>query len=252
MGLRGFGPGSTAVLLLLLITVLAAPAAANPWISVGEKMAAAPILLVIVNYPIDGVMLLIGYSFGMKRRLPPRPSGELAVFFDLAMAVLLFALIGSLIDLFTVYSAEDVVSVSIGLVGIALSCLLISRRYLHMDRWSSILTTLIVTVVNFVSWLMLFGQPAESFLANSYPIVVGFWLVFNLLLGRTAMKVNRLTLASMRNEGSNAMAAPAQDAEGHTAKPMLSSEDLLRTELVVISFVLLVLVLSAPIFSKPI
>ena len=252
MGFRGVRPGLRAVLLLLLLTALTAPVAANPYIGIGEEMSPEPILLVIINYPIDGCVLLLGYGESLKKKLPLRPSGELAFALDFAMAVLLFSLIGSLIDTFVTQSYATVPSMAIGLAAIALSCLLISRRYLRMDRQSTTVTIFAVTAMNFGSWAVLYGLPAETFLVVCFPIVVGFWIAFDFLLFKTAMKVNMLTAASMRKEGSNAMAAPAQDAEGHTAKPNLSCEDRLRTELVVISFVLLVLVLSAPIFLKPI
>ncbi len=244
------GPGVARLrltLLLLIATIMtfSGTASANPYSPVGYEMTAIPLALVIINYPINGCMLLFWYRRALRHRRPMHPPGEkaLVVF---VLAVLLFSLVGALIDTVVTWSEYDAdvlpVVLPLGLVGIALSCQLISQRYLQMGSREALPGTVFVTLVNLGSWVVLDIVPPEFFIAACLPIVMGFWLAFFFYTHRTATRAMRLS-AQTEPPARLDVWGRAPESTMDSIHPSSSSyEKDLKMELVGVSFILLLLV----------
>jgi len=248
IGCRRMGPGVgrfglAALLLIAALTCASIPAAANPITDAGPvDLTEAPFLLLIVNYPINGCMLLLCYNRVMGKRRVALPLGEMAIIFDLTFTVLLFSMLGVSIDTVVALSTHEggpvAIVLPIGLLGIAVSCQLTAQRYLRLGGREALPCTALVTFVNLVSWTALDAISPEGFLVV-YPLVVGIWVAFDVLLLRTTM---RLSLGAPKPEPSARRGDLMEtgDAEKEFIHPAaIRGEMSRRNELVLMTFVAL-------------
>jgi hypothetical protein len=248
--LRGARLGLAALIALGALGMLAPAASADPYIGVDAYVMAAPIILVPINFPINGLLLLLIRRFSSRASKVRPHERVMNQVLDFGAAVLLFTLIGAVIDWFVemgIYVLEDVGAVTafcLGLVPIGISCYLICLRYLGMGRATSAAGATFVTAINFLSWLILMATPNEVFYYACIPVLILAWVFFEVALVRDAVhSVRRPVPIKVAKE----RLFPASDGRDHdmTRSHTMPTRDLgrLRSELWVADLFLLFIVI---------
>ena len=250
--LRGARTGFAILFVLGVIGMLAPVASANPFISVDMYIVVVPILLVLLNYPFNGLMLYGMYRLTLRESHAPRPRSVRIFVSDFVAAVLLFTLLGALIDYLVWmgyafgYSELIFVEVIGGLVAIGVTCYIVCSRYLFMAREGAIPASIVVVLVNLISWGFLVGSPIDIFAYVCIPVVTACWILLEVLLvlnmaqhrGRLAARTPEATSVALdddlvlRPEGR---AAPAPTKRWRLRMELLTANVVLMTVLLVIS-----------------
>jgi len=182
---------------LAIVTVLAPAVSANP---VGgfliDVLLVMPILLVVINYPIDGLMLLLAYWFLAEIGRAPGVGSAGRFRSAFALSVLIFANLGALIDYFTwmlVYvwvdsDLEGTIVFSFALVAIGLSAILVCRRYLGLSSRSAVTVGMIAVITNFVAWAVLTLMDEMFFFTLCVEMAVILYLFFVVFLYRAGRR----------------------------------------------------------------
>jgi hypothetical protein len=176
-----------------MLTAVAPLASANPNASPDIIVLGIPIFLVPLNYPINGLLLLSIYSVFAKGAQPRLSEGGRRFVGDFAAAVLLFTLVGAIVDFATwiwidLYAVDDAQAtglIIVGLAAIAVSAYVVSSRYLGMTRPYALLAGCTATIVNLVAWMALILPNEISAFYICLPTLVVAYILFQVFLHRT-------------------------------------------------------------------
>jgi hypothetical protein len=178
-----------AILVVLGVFAMLAPAAsADPFITMDMYVVPVPILLVLLNYPINGLMLYGMYRLTSSSSHAPRPRNARIFVSDFVAAVLLFTLLGAAIDYLVwmgyAFGYSDLIFVEVigGLIAIGVTCYIVCSRYLFIARDGAILASIIVVLVNLLSWGFLAASPIELFAYVCIPVVTACWILLEVLM----------------------------------------------------------------------
>jgi hypothetical protein len=194
--LRVARTGLAILVVLGVITVLAPLASANPIATADYYVVVFPILLVPINYSINGLMLYGFYSQTLGRPDPHRSREARIHVSTFAAVVMLFTLLGALIDYLVwmgyVFGYHDLVVPEAigGLLLIGATCYIVCSRYLGMIRREAILASVVIVLVNLLSWVYLTGVSFDLFASTCVPAVILGWVVLGWLLLWDAAKLN--------------------------------------------------------------
>jgi hypothetical protein len=242
--MRGLRSGLALVWAILSAVWMLPVASANPIATMDEYLLDVPVVLVLLNFPINGLVLLLMYSVALDRSKAWRPSTRRGFIVDVSVVVLLFSSIGALIDLavfgMTYRAPASFLALPIGLAAVFGSCIFVCFRYLGMSRDMAAGTGALLLLVNFVSWGGLMTETV-TFLYVCVPAVVLLWVVFEVLLVRRAARYGAPSLAPMV---PSPMLAPAygHPPEAIAATPLtVGMGDSLRVEAVSLCITLLFL-----------
>lgn len=163
-------------------------------------MAALPVILVLINYPIDGLMLLISFSYLSRVGIAPRVGSVRRFRLALYLSTLLFANIGATIDFLMAFLVFDwaveglywVLVLSLALIAIGVSAIWVGIRYLGLSIWPAIIVGFIAILVNFLAWGLLTTVDEAFFLLFCIPWTVAFYLLFVYYLHRTTYRLSTI------------------------------------------------------------
>lgn len=185
MGHRGWGSRSSirSMLVLIALVITTQPVLANPVASPFTIM----FLLIPVNFPINGFVLLMMYLLFIHFKGSPSPHGTWNFIELFLEVVLIITALGALIDMFALFSFERMY-ISAAIIG-ALT-LWVAYSALQMSMVWSVLTGIVFFWVNLISWVMLM---VLAFSFTFLLIILGILaFLFIVLLGRTAHVFHRV------------------------------------------------------------
>jgi hypothetical protein len=252
--LRGARLGLAALVALGALGMLAPAASADPLIGVLDYALAAPIILVLFNFPINGLMLLLVYSLRIRTSRSRRPENVMNHFLDFGAVVLLFTLVGAAIDWsawMSIYEFGDPEVAMIflaGLAGIGISCYIVCRRYLGMDRGASTFGGVLTTSVNLLLWIVLIAVDTAEFSHVGIPVLIVLWILFEVILVRDSIHIVRATPSEEASGGSVPIAWPKW-RHAVAGGPPAPTKDVgrLRVELWIACLVVLCIVIAISI-----
>jgi hypothetical protein len=191
--IHGARYGLLTIFVLGAIGSLAPIVSANPIATVDMYIVPVPILLVLLNYPINGLMLFVMYRLVPGEPEFHRSRSPRAYVADFGGAVLLFTLFGALIDFLTwmgVYEGYNELELAYALGGLAAiggTCYLVCTRYLSMDKKLALATSFVTVLVNLLSWGFLYNADFAALAYICIPIVTAGWVLFEILLVLTSV-----------------------------------------------------------------
>jgi len=236
--MRGSRLGLVALISVGLLSALSPSTSANGIPIIAPHLIAAPILIVIINYPVNGLLLYLVVRRGLNRGPVPRTWTEGRFLTDFGGSVLQFTLFGAIIDTAVFSNLNlDVVGyhglfvMALGIVGIAVTCVLVCHRYLWLEPHHILMAVAIVCSVNALGWLYVFGIFLQVFLLIELPLITLLWVV---LIWRMTMRAERLAQPMVEcGDGTLAAQAGQPSSTAPIFRPPASRRDISnrRTEL---------------------
>jgi len=165
------------------LSLSADPALADPVSMADTGIFALPILIMLVNYPLNGMMLYVVIR-GVAGRASFKARVDSRFVWDFMGAVLLFTALGALID-YLVFYDDDVTSPFAfigGIAAIVIACALICHRYILTNARLTAVTTTCMGAINVLGWYFLLLVWEYVFANICLPMDCLLWILFLVLV----------------------------------------------------------------------
>jgi len=163
--------------------------AANPIPSGGDIIGGMPIIVAVLNYPINGVIILI-FLYRTSKQGLRSPAWEGGHFLgDVGGAILQFTLLGALIDAMVWFHTPSgdmgaVLIFAFGLAAVGVTTAIVCTRYLWMSWKQASSITLVLIAVNLLSWVAFYSIHFVMLFPFNILLVIIAWLGFVFILFR--------------------------------------------------------------------
>ena len=173
-------------------------ASANPVSMARRGIFAKPILVLLINYPINGVMLFLIIR-GAAGRVSFTARHDSHFVRDFLGTVLVFSALGALIDTL-VFFDDDVTSPPAfigGIAAIVITCAFVCYRYILTDARLTAVTTVFMSIINVFGWALIGFVWEGMFMHFCIPLDSFLYILFTALMFKSSWKT---TASGVRQE----------------------------------------------------